>query len=63
VVDDIITMLNNKELFDSKMLYDGIDYASGIVKNGDEIVIICNTEKIFQPDDEIFYKQPIKNLD
>ena len=63
VVDDILTIINNQKLLESKELYDGIDYVSGIIKNEDEIVIICNPEKLFQPDDEDFYKQSIQNLD
>lgn len=63
VVDDVIKIINNQELLDSKELYDGIDYVSGIVKNENEIVIICNTERLFQPDEEFFIKQSIQNLD
>jgi purine-binding chemotaxis protein CheW len=59
VVDEIVSMLKNQTLVDSESIYKGIDYVDGVIKNGDEIVAICNAEKLYQPSEEKFINESI----
>lgn len=63
LVDEILGLFNNQLLLESKELYDGIDYVSGLIKLNEELAIICNTEKLFQPEDESFINQTIHDLE